>query len=77
MNMKKGKWKKIPEGSLVEVMSVPDQSSYIETFVGLKGIVVKNLDADDGVVSSTNLYSVLIGDGKRVTLHFLDMKVLE
>jgi hypothetical protein len=75
--MKKSKWKKIPDGSLIEVLDVPDQSLYIKTYVGVKGIVMKNLDGDDGVVSSTNLYSVLVDNGKRITLHFLDMKVLE
>jgi hypothetical protein len=71
------KWSRIPDGSLVEIKSVPDQSAYVKTFfVGLKGVILKNLGEEDGVYSSKSIYKVQLESGKIYTFHFLDLEII-
>lgn len=63
-------------GDLVECILASDQNLYIKKrFVGKIGIVLKRMCAEDGVLSSSNMYTVYIDD-TFVSLHALDMKLL-
>jgi hypothetical protein len=63
-------------GDLVECILASDQNLYIKKrFVGKIGIVLKRMCAEDGVLSSSNMYTVYIDD-TFVSLHALDFMLI-
>ena len=69
---------KIAPGTLIKIRYAPDQNKLaISRFIGQAGVVIKNLTVDDGITSSTNMYSVLLESGKVETFHYLDFAFID
>lgn len=60
----------------MRISSVPDQSSYVQTLRGKLCVVVRHCTAAHGVVSSRNIWDVLV-DGKIISLHALDLQAVQ
>lgn len=66
----------ISVGRLMQISSVPDQSLYVQSLRGKLCVVVRHCTAEHGVVSSRNIWDVLV-DGKVISLHALDLQTVQ
>lgn len=60
-------------GDLMRIVLVPDQGSWFRVNDGKTCLLIRNLGPEDGVVSSPNMWDVLV-EGKVIRLHKLDME---
>lgn len=60
-------------GDLMRIVKVPDQGSWIHVHEGKTCLLIRNLGPEDGVVSSPNMWDVLL-EGKVIRIHKLDME---
>lgn len=71
------RFKIIPAGSIVKIIDVPDQSMYIKRkYVGLNGVIIKNMGPEDGVHSTNSMYKIQLESGEMHGFHFLDLEII-
>ena len=62
-------------GDIMRIKWAPDQSAWERSHVGMICLLIRNLGPGDGVVSSPNMWDVLV-EGKVIRLHKLDLEVV-
>lgn len=63
-------------GDIMRIKHAPDQSAWERSHVGMICLLIRNLGPEDGVVSSPNMWDVLV-EGKVIRLHKLDLEKLD
>jgi archaellum component FlaG (FlaF/FlaG flagellin family) len=63
-------------GDVMRVAHAPDQPPWVRTHAGKCCILIKNLQKEDGVFSTSNAWEVFV-DGRIVRLHKLDLEVID
>ena len=63
-------------GDLMRIKHAPDQTPWARWQVGKLCLVVRNLGPADGVVSSPNIWEVII-DGEVMNVHKLDLEPID
>ena len=63
-------------GDIMRVKHAPDQSGWARSHVGMICLLIRNLGPEDGVVSSPNMWDVLV-EGKVIRLHKLDLEPVD
>ena len=62
-------------GDLMRIKYSPDQTPWVRRLVGQSCVLIRNLTPDDGVVSSKNIWRVLIC-GQVMEVHKLDLELI-
>jgi archaellum component FlaG (FlaF/FlaG flagellin family) len=60
-------------GDLMRIIHAPDMTPWVRAKVGKTCILIRNLSPDDGVLSSPNIWEVLV-DGGILHVHKLDLE---
>jgi len=63
-------------GDLMRIKHAPDQTPWTRRKVGKTCLVIRNLGPDDGVVSSPNIWEVLV-EGEIMSVHKLDLEPID
>jgi hypothetical protein len=63
-------------GDLMRIKHAGDQTPWVRRLVGQHCVLIENLTESDGVISSTNIWRVLIC-GSLVDVHTLDLEPID
>ena len=60
-------------GDLMRIRYASDQTPWVRSLAGQNCVLIRNMTPEDGVISSKNIWTVLVG-GQVVSVHKLDLE---